>query len=203
VRGDIAKTFASFPNERKLVFKNLATVDRLRYLEAKKEFNAKVNKVCLNIDCWDTHCSPFRFYKLLQNIGSEYNDSISSIRLEGLIHLQEYKLNRHLCLWLIEMVDLNKRDLEKELPMLHKDSDEFEGCNTTMNLSKHVCEILLSGISNFRNRMKKKDGKTTWLSGCVLILQIVFLYHISGTRFDNKYGQYFFTSDRYMELRKD
>ncbi|KAK6261861.1 hypothetical protein QUC31_007677 [Theobroma cacao] len=100
VRGDIAKTFASFPNERKLVFKNLATADRLRYLEAKKEFNAKVNK-----DYWDTHCSPFRFYKLLQNIGSEYNDSIRSIGLEGLIHLQEYKLNRHLCLWLIEMVD--------------------------------------------------------------------------------------------------
>ncbi|KAK6247947.1 hypothetical protein QUC31_019512, partial [Theobroma cacao] len=43
VRGGIAKSFASFPDERKLIFKNLATVDRLRYLKEKKEFNAKVN----------------------------------------------------------------------------------------------------------------------------------------------------------------
>ncbi|KAK6267011.1 hypothetical protein QUC31_017848, partial [Theobroma cacao] len=43
VMGDIAKTFASLPDERKLVFKNLAIVHRLRYLEEKKEFNAKVN----------------------------------------------------------------------------------------------------------------------------------------------------------------
>ncbi|WRX25029.1 hypothetical protein QQP08_017516, partial [Theobroma cacao] len=108
VGGDIAKTFASLPDERKLVFKNLVTVDRLRYLEEKKEFNAKVNKICLNKDYWDTRCSPFRFYKLLQNIGFKYNDSIRNMGLGGLIHLQEYKLNKDLYLWLIEMVDLNK-----------------------------------------------------------------------------------------------
>ncbi|KAK6244464.1 hypothetical protein QUC31_010873, partial [Theobroma cacao] len=107
VGGDIAKTFASLPDERKLVFKNLVTVDRLRYLEEKKEFNAKVNK-----DYWDTRCSPFRFYKLLQNIGFKYNDSIRNMGLGGLIHLQEYKLNKDLYLWLIEMVDLNKRCLK-------------------------------------------------------------------------------------------
>ncbi|WRX19777.1 Ulp1 protease family [Theobroma cacao] len=57
VMGDIAKTFASLPNERKLVFKNLAIVDRLRYLEEKKEFNAKVNKIVF-LD----HISGARFY---------------------------------------------------------------------------------------------------------------------------------------------
>ncbi|KAK6253562.1 hypothetical protein QUC31_015282, partial [Theobroma cacao] len=73
-----------------------------------------------NKDCWDTRCSPFRFYKLLQNIGSEYNDSIHTIGLGGLIHLQEYKLNRDLCLWLIEMVDLNNGCLklyDYEIPL--------------------------------------------------------------------------------------
>ncbi|WRX13226.1 hypothetical protein QQP08_005713 [Theobroma cacao] len=195
------------------------TADRLRYLEEKKEFNAKVNKVCLNKDCWDTRCSPFRFYKLLQNIGSEYNDSIHIIGLGGLIHLQEYKLNRDLCLWLIEMVDLNNgclklydyeipltseivsiiiglstegaliafaeddrtitslcnqfkiinngfikfSDLENELPMLHKDSDEFKGCNTTMNLSKHIIYMvhdLTINMIAIRNQ-EKIDG---WLT---------------------------------------
>ncbi|KAK6284980.1 hypothetical protein POUND7_003932, partial [Theobroma cacao] len=73
-----------------------------------------------NKDCWYTHCSPFRFYKLLQNIGFEYNDSIHNMGLGGLIHLQEYKLKRDLCLWLIEMVDLNKRCLklyDYEIPL--------------------------------------------------------------------------------------
>ncbi|WRX10758.1 hypothetical protein QQP08_003245, partial [Theobroma cacao] len=100
------------------------TADHLRYLEKKKEFNAKV---CLNKNynykinnVGRKGLLGYTFYKLLQNIDSEYNDSILSIGLGGLIHLQEYKLNRDICLWLIEMVDLNKRCLklyDYEIPL--------------------------------------------------------------------------------------
>ncbi|WRX15262.1 hypothetical protein QQP08_007749 [Theobroma cacao] len=99
VKGDIEKTFASFLDERKLVFNNLAIVDH----------------------CWDTRCSLLWLYKLLQTIGFESHDSIHSMRLGVLIHLQEHKLKWNLCLWLIEMMDLNKRCLklyDYEIPLI-------------------------------------------------------------------------------------
>ncbi|KAK6244291.1 hypothetical protein QUC31_010700, partial [Theobroma cacao] len=103
--------------------------------------NEKDKKMKLtNKDYWDTCCSPFRFYKLLQNIGSEYNDSICAIGLGGLIHLQEYKLNRDLCLWLIEMVDLNKWCLklyDYEIPLKSKTVKFYN-----FNLHCYNCHLL-------------------------------------------------------------
>ncbi|WRX24989.1 hypothetical protein QQP08_017476 [Theobroma cacao] len=112
------------------------------------------------MDCGDTRCSPFLFYKLLENMGSEYNDSIRSMGLGGFTHLQEYKLNKDLCLWLIEIVHLNKRCLklyDYEIP-----------------LTSETVSIII-GLS--------VEGTP--------ITFIVFLDHISGARFNSKYGQYF------------
>ncbi|WRX34066.1 hypothetical protein QQP08_026553 [Theobroma cacao] len=161
VRGGIAKSFASFLDERKLIFKNLATVDRLRYLKEKKEFNAKVKKIVF-LD----HISGARFDNKYGQYFLPQIAAWNQEKIDGwLTHIKDFKHPKNVQAYIItptmDMKSKGKLSFDAHLSSQIKDIckcvDNKEELKSEIKSLKYEIEKLKALLEYDKNNQKLKE----------------------------------------------